>query len=85
MSPLSTIILKTFLLTLYQTTKFYWSKLKGFADNQIKVPKMLIFVFDGVENTVEKGENAGFKNFLLFPQCFQKDFYSWSLKVGNMW
>ena len=26
-----------------------------------------------VENTVEKGEIARYEQFLLFPQCFQKD------------
>ena len=26
----------------------------------------------GVENTVRKGEIARYKQFLLFPQCFQK-------------
>ena len=31
----------------------------------------MIFLFDRVENIVEKGENAGYKHFLLFPQCFQ--------------
>ena len=31
-----------------------WSKLKVFADNKIKVLKMMIFVFDRVENTVGK-------------------------------
>ena len=30
------------------------------------------FVFDRVENTVEKGEIACYEQFLLFPQCFQK-------------
>ena len=24
---------------------------------------------------VEKGENAGYQHFLLFPQCFQKAFF----------
>ena len=33
---------------------------------------MMISVFDRVENTVEKGENAGYQHFLLFPQCFPK-------------
>ena len=28
----------------------------------------------GVENTVGKGEIARYKQFLLFPQCFQKTF-----------
>ena len=27
------------------------------------------------ENIVGKGENAGYQHFLLFPQCFQKDFF----------
>ena len=27
-----------------------------------------------IENIVVKGENAGYKHFLLFPQCFQKFF-----------
>ena len=31
---------------------------------------MMIYVFDRVENIVQKGENAGYHNFLLFPQCF---------------
>ena len=33
---------------------------------------MIISVFDSVENIVEKGENAGYQHFLLFPQCFEK-------------
>ena len=33
---------------------------------------MMIPVFDRIENTVEKGENAGHQHFLLFPECFQK-------------
>ena len=48
------------------------SKLKEFADDN--------FIFDEngrklskwVENTVGKGEIARYKQFLLFPQCFQK-------------
>ena len=34
----------------------------------------MIPVFDRIENIVGKGENAGSKHFLLFPQCFQKTF-----------
>ena len=41
-----------------------WPKLKAFADDKIKALKMIIVVFERVENIVEKGENAGF---LLFP------------------
>ena len=47
------------------------SKLKEFADDKIEVLKMMIFVFDMVENIVGKGENAGYQHFLLFVQCFQ--------------
>ena len=31
----------------------------------------MIFVLNGVENILGKGENAGNQHFLLFPQCFQ--------------
>ena len=31
----------------------------------------MISLFDRVENTVGKGENAGYQYFLLFPQFFQ--------------
>ena len=63
----------------------YWSKLKAFADNKIEVFKMKIFVFDRVENIVGKGENAGYQHFLLFPQCFQRDFHPGSFKIGIVW
>ena len=33
---------------------------------------MIKFVFDRVEGIVGKGENAGYRHFLLFQQCFQK-------------
>ena len=33
---------------------------------------MIKFVDDRVGKIVEKGENAGYHHFLLFPQCFQK-------------
>ena len=48
------------------------SKLKAFADDKIMVTKMFGLDLDRVENIVGKGENAGNKHFLLFPQCFQK-------------
>ena len=51
-----------------------YSKLKGFANDKINVTPKLIFVFGRVENIVGKGENAVYQHFLLFPQCFQKDF-----------
>ena len=36
-----------------------WSKLKAFADINLNVAQMKQFVFNGIENVVEKGENAG--------------------------
>ena len=48
------------------------TKLKAFADDKINVAQMMISVFDWIENIVEKGENAGYQHFLLFPQCLQK-------------
>ena len=45
----------------------------------------LKFVLGRVENIVEKGENAGYQHFLLFPLCFQKASHTGSLKVGIVW
>ena len=49
-----------------------WSKLKALADDKIDVTEKLKFVLGRVENTVVKGENAGYQHFLNSPQCFQK-------------
>ena len=46
--------------------------MKGYADDKINLTENLKFVLGMVENIVRKGENAGYKHFLLFPQCFQK-------------
>ena len=52
-----------------------WSKLTAFADVKINLTENLKFVMGRVENIVEKGENAGYQHFLLFPQYFQKASY----------
>ena len=44
-----------------------WSKLKVFVDAKLKVPEIMKFAHDGIQNIVENGENAGYKHFLLFP------------------
>ena len=62
-----------------------WSELKAFVDDKLNVAEMMIFLFDWLESIVGKGENAGYQNFLLFPQWFQKAFSSWVLKVGIVW
>ena len=45
---------------------------------------MTISLYDRVENTVGKGENAGYQHFLLFPQCFPNPSLG-SLKVEIVW
>ena len=49
-------------------------KLRAFADDKIRVLRMMIFVFDRVRNIAGKGENAGYQHFLLSPRCFQRVF-----------
>ena len=44
----------------------------------------MIFVFDTVENSVEKGENAGYQYFLL-PNVFKIASLLWLLKLGDLW
>ena len=57
------------------------SKLKAFADDKINVTEKLKIVLRRVEHVVEIVENAGYQNFSLIPQCFQKASYTGSLKV----
>ena len=52
------------------------SKMKAFADNKLHINPNIKFFFHKVENTFGKGENAGYQHVLLFPQCFQKEFFS---------
>ena len=47
-------------------------KLKQSADDNFKFGENSRKFSKQVENTVGKGEIAGYKQFLLFPQCFQK-------------
>ena len=58
------------------------TKLKAFADDKLNDTKMKISLYDRVENTVEKGENAGYQHFLLFPQYFPKASFLSRLKSG---
>ena len=34
---------------------------------------------------MEKGENAGYQHFLLFPQCFQKTSFNGSFELWPVW
>ena len=50
------------------------SKLKAFADNNFDVAQIAKVFSCRVENIMEKGENAGFQHFLLFP-VFSQGFF----------
>ena len=60
------------MLTYYQTKSWNSSKLKVFADDNFKFQENEKKLSKQEENTVGKGEIARYKQFLLFPQCFQK-------------
>ena len=53
-----------------QTLKFF--KLKDFADDNFELDENGRKYSELEENTVGKGEIACYKQFLLFPHCFQK-------------
>ena len=50
-------------------------KLKAFLDDTFRVAEMVKYFFDRVKSIVGKGENAGFKHFLLLTKCFKKAFF----------
>ena len=60
------------------------SKLKEFADYNFKFDKNGKKLPKWVENTVGKGEIACYKQFLLFPQCFQKAWFPRASKGVGM-
>ena len=67
------------------------SKLKEFAGDNFQLDENGRKFYKWVENTVGKGEIARHEQFLLFPQCFQKnlivDMYKQRLvleRVNNM-
>ena len=48
------------------------SKLKEFANDNLKFDKIGRKFSEGIENTLRKEEIARYEQFLLFPKCFQK-------------
>ena len=58
-------------LTLSQTINLDASILKEFAEDNFKFDESDNSFPKGKDNTVRKGETASYKQFLLFPQCFQ--------------
>ena len=57
-------------------------KLKAFADEKLSIAVTRISLIYRVENTMGKGENAGYQHFLLSPKCFPKPPSYGLLKVG---
>ena len=58
------------------------TKFKAFADDKSIVAKMISFFY---RIKKEKGENAGYQHYLLFPPYFPKPSSLGSLKVGIVW
>ena len=61
------------------------SKLKEFADNNIKFDENCRKFFKWVENKVGNGEISHYEQFLLFPQCFQKTCTATRKNQGLFW
>ena len=62
-----------------------WSKLKQSTDDNIQLYENSQKFSKWIENTVGKGEIARYKQFLLFPQCFQKACFPWASKGVIVW
>ena len=67
------------MISLWKDKILHWSKMKALADDILDVVKIMISLWDRLENTMGKGENAENQHFLLFPQCFPKSFFPFSL------
>ena len=52
-----------------------WTKFKADADDKFNIDKIMISVFNQIENIVGKRENAGYQHFLLFPTLLSKGFF----------
>ena len=59
--------------------------MKEVADDNFKFDKFGRKFSKRVENTVGKGEIARYKQFLFFPQCFQKTCTADAYKPGLVW
>ena len=56
------------------------SKFKAFEDNNFLEAQMVQFLFERVENIVEKDNNARYQHSFLFPTIFLKGFYHRGVK-----
>ena len=59
--------------------------MKDFADDNLKFEENGRKLFKPVENAVGKGEIARYKQFLFFPQCFQKACFQEASKGVILW
>ena len=59
--------------------------MKEFADDNFKFDKNGRKLSKQVKNAVGKGEIAGYKQFLLSPQCFQKACFPEATKGVIVW
>ena len=75
------------ILPLHQKKIVRLVQMKTFADDKKtkNVTQELKFELGNVKNIMGKGENAGYRHFLLFPPCFQKALSSELLKVEIVW
>ena len=72
-----------FKLTHYQMDNILdQTKLKAFADNKLNVTKMIISVFDTVENIVGKGEIACTSNFSFSHNVFKRLLFQMRQRVS---
>ena len=62
-----------------------WSKFKQFADDNFQFDENSRKFSKRVENTEGKGEIARYKQFLLFPQCFQMVCFPGASKGVIVW
>ena len=66
-------------------TNFRLFQTKKFADDNFRFDENGRKLSNRVENTVGKGENARYEQFLLFPQCFQKVCFPGASKDVTVW
>ena len=60
------------------------SLLTSFANNKLVVAKMMFSLYDRVENTVGKGENAAYSIFSKFLTVFSKTIFLRLVKVRTV-
>ena len=59
-------------------------KFRAFADGYLNEVQMIIYVLHNEENIVEKGENAGYQQSLLFRTIYSKAFLLSWLKLWTV-